>query len=201
MLFYMIKGANVTFRHFLFMYPPLVFMAVYALGRLCNHKRIGQIVKGGLAFQTAVCVALIIVGHPFQTTYFNILAGKNVAENFQYINTDYYKEALEQILKLDSGNNILVSSDNLNCYYGIKQAWEILSPKKKDRIQIAEPETEACDNADYHVYGYSTLVKENMEAEQGITGVVFCEPEKKFNSKLELRAYGKCVIEIFYNKE
>lgn len=201
MLFYMIKGANVTFRHFLFMYPPLVFMAVYALGRLCNHKRIGQIVKGGLAFQAAVCVVLIIVGHPFQTTYFNILAGKNVAENFQYINTDYYKEALEQILKLDSGNNILVSSDNLNCYYGIKQAWEILSPKKKDRIQIAEPETEACDNADYHVYGYSTLVKENMEAEQGITGVVFCEPEKKFNSKLELRAYGKCVIEIFYNKE
>lgn len=131
MLFYMIKGANVTFRHFLFMYPPLVFMAVYALGRLCNHKRIGQIVKGGLAFQAAVCVVLIIVGHPFQTTYFNILAGKNVAENFQYINTDYYKEALEQILKLDSGNNILVSSDNLNCYYGIKQAWEILSPKKR----------------------------------------------------------------------
>lgn len=201
MVFFMIRGANVTFRHFLFMYPPLVFVAIYVLGKLSWRKYVNTIIKGCLVFQILICAVLIVAGHPFQTTYFNILAGKNVAEKFQYTNTDYYKEALEQILRMDDRNKILISSDNLNCYYGIKQAWEILSPGKKARIQIAEPETEECNIADYHIYGYSTLIKENMEAERGLTEAAYCEPEEKYNSKLQLDAYGKTVIEIYYNRE
>ena len=200
MLFYIIKGANVTFRHFLFMYPPLVFMAVYTLGRLCCRKRLVQIIRGGLALQSVVCMVLIITGHPFQTTYFNVLAGKNVAERFEYINTDYYKEALEKILKMDEREHILISSDNWNCYYGIKQAWEVLHPDKKAQIEIAEPETEKCAQADYHVYGYSTLIKENMGAERGYAGMVYCEPEIHYNTQLLLKAYGKPVVAIYYNQ-
>lgn len=200
MLFFMIRGANVTFRHFFFMYPELALMAVYVLGNICKRPLAERITRICVVLQSVICVVLIIVGHPFEGTYFNILAGRNVEERFQYINTDYYKEALEQILAMDDREEILVSSDNLNCYYGIKQAWEILNPVKKARIQIAEPETEACGNADYHVYDHSTLVVENREAQLGLNDAVFCEPEKKYNTQLGLDAYGKRVITIYYNQ-
>lgn len=45
-------------------------------------------------------------------------------------------------------------------------------------MQVAEPETDACREADYHVYGHSTLVKENREAQLELDDTVFCEPEK-----------------------
>ena len=102
-------------------------------------------------------------------------------------------------MKMDEGDDILISSDNLNCYFGIKQAWEILHPDKKARIRIAEPETVECENADYHVYGYSTLIKENKEASLGIADFVYCEPEKKYGKQFGLDAYGKRVITIYYD--
>ena len=200
MVFFMIKGANVSFRHFFFLYPVLAFMSVYVLYTLCNQRQIEKIVQGCMLLQSVICIVLIVAGHPFQTTYFNTLAGRNVAERFEYINTDYYKEALEQNLKMDESNDIWISSDNLNCYFGIKQAWEILDPVKKARIQIAEPETPECENADYHVYGYSTLIKENKEAQLGITDAIFCDPEKKYNMQLGFDAYGKRVVTIYYNQ-
>lgn len=120
-------------------------------------------------------------------------------ERFEYANTDCYKEALEQILRMDDNNDIMVSSDNWNCYYGVKQAWEVLNPEKKKRIQIAEPETEESNIADYHVYGQSVLKKENIEIERGITERDLYAPEEKYNSKKCLDAYGKTVIAIYYN--
>ena len=200
MLFFVFRGANVSFRHFFFLYPELVFMAVYVLGLLCRKDVVRRWVFRVTGLQAFVCLWLIIAGHPFQTTYFNILAGKHIDERFEYINTDYYKAALEQILKMDDREEIWISSDNMNCYFGIKQAWEILHPEKKSRIKIAEPETEECEHADYHVYGHSVLIKENMEARQGLSDAVVCEPEKKYDSFLGLDAYGKRVITIYYNE-
>ena len=200
MLYFMIKGANVTFRHFWFMYPAFTFTGVYVLSRICDTEKRKKFAGIILIAQMAVCVLLIVAGHPFETTYFNVIAGKNADQRFEYVNTDYYKAALEKILKMDDREEILISSDNLNCYFGVKQAWEILSPEKKARIEIAEPETEECENADYHVYGQSVLVQENRLAEQGIGEKVFCEPEKKFNTCEKLGAYGKTVISIWYNR-
>ena len=200
MLYFMIKGSNVKFRHFWFMYPLFTFTGIYVVSRICNTEKRSKYAGITLIAQMAICVVLIATGHPFETTYFNILAGKNADQRFEYVNTDYYKAALEKILTMDSGDDILISSDNLNCYFGIKQAWEVLNPEKKNRIQIAEPDTEECANADYHVYGQSVFVQENKMAKLGVGDVVYCTPEEKFNSCEKLGAYGKTVISIWYNR-
>lgn len=200
MLVFIVKGANVTFRHFFFIYPPMVFMAVYVLNQIAKNRKAEKILYLCGILQMLWCAGLIVVGHPFESTYFNILAGKNVEEKFEYANLDYYKAALEQVLRMDSADSIVISSDNLNCYYGIKQAWEVLNPKEKNRIQVAEPETEACENADYHVYGESIFIKENMEAQLGLEELKKCDPDSKFNTSLGLDAYGKRVITIYYNR-
>lgn len=202
LLFVAVKGANIygKWRHFYFLYPELVLMAVCGLQWFSGlHKKAGLITKGALAVQGVVCVVLLVSGHPFQSTYFNCLAGRPVADRFEYDSTDYYKIALEKILEMDSGEDICVSSENLVCYYGIKQAWEILSPEKKARIQIAEPETEECEKAKYHVYAESTLRKINLMAESGMEEGQVCAPEEKFSKQLGLDAYGYRIITIYYN--
>lgn len=174
-------------------------MAVYILGKLSNRDKVDRIIEAVVGIQSIVCVMLIIAGHPFQNTYFNVLAGFHVDERFEYENTDYYKEALEEILRIDQRDTVLISSDNWNCYFGIKQAWEVLSPSKKGRICIAEPETEECSRADYHIYGQSTLVKENMEIVQGIQHGNMYTPSEKYNTEKQMDAYGKTVVTIYYN--
>ena len=37
MLVFIVKGANVTFRHFFFIYPPMVFMAIYVLNQIAKN--------------------------------------------------------------------------------------------------------------------------------------------------------------------
>lgn len=204
MLYFVLCGANVygKWRHFYFIYPELVIMAVCALQYICGmHKKAELVVYVLLGFQGISCVFLLIFGHPFQGHYFNVLAGHPVAERFDYAGTEEYKEALEVILKMDTNDDICISSDNLVCYYGIKQAWEILSPEKKARIRIAEPETEECENADYHIYGESTLRKTNQMIENAIEEGDVYAPEKKFDMQIGLNAYGNRIITIYYNSK
>ncbi len=203
MAFFMIHGANVYggWRHFYFIYPELALLAVYALNKICVQSyKAAKIIKVFLAVEGVFCVGLIISGHPFQAAYYNCLVKRPVAERFEYSGTEYYKEALEEILKRDNRNNILVSSDNIVCYYGIKQAWEILNPIEKQRICIAEPETDECRKADYHIYDESTLRYSNLIAEKKLedSATVYV-PEKKFDTQIGLDAYGCRIITIYYN--
>lgn len=203
MTFFALRGANVYdgWRHFYFIYPEMVLLAVCALKWLCGlNGKIEKIVEVGVIFQAVVCILLLILGHPFQEEYMNYLAKRPVADNFEYANTPIYKEALEEVLKINDSKTILISSDSLICYYGIKQAWEILAPDKKARIQIAEPDTEECMNADYHIYSESTLRKEAKMAALNLEDRVLCEPEKKFDSQIGFDAYGYRIITIYYNK-
>lgn len=202
MLFYMIKGANVygKWRHFYFIYPELVLIAICGLDWFCGlHKKVHHLVKVLLLLQACVCIGLLYLGHPFQSYYFNCLVERPVGVEFEYASTIGYKEALEIILKRETRDDILISSDHITCYYGIKQAWEVLSPEKKERIQIAEPETEGCINADYHVYDECNLRQEKWFAENGMTEDTKYVPEKKFDRQIVLRAYGNPIITIYYH--
>lgn len=203
MFYFIVRGANVYggWRHYYFIYPELALLAVCVLDWLCGifYKK-EKLIWGVLMVQGVICVGLLVVGHPFQTSYHNCLAKRPVAREFEYAGTEYYKEALEQILAVDGSDSILVSSEDYNCYYGIKQAWEILHPDKKARIQIAEPETAGCEEAKYHIYSESSLQKERLMYENGLRDLPPYKPEEKFNSQLVFEAYGYRIITVYYNK-
>lgn len=204
MLFFVFHGANVygKWRHFFFIYPELVLMAVCGLkwlsGKGEKSKKTVEILIG---LEAAACIGILIVGHPFQESYFNILAGDQPIEDYGSGSTTEFKMVLEDILEMDDRDEIHIAAFVLNDYYGIKQAWEILSPEKKARIQIGEPDTEFCRTADYHVYLNYNLLMHNRLIESGLEEGEPVDPEELFSEKKEYGAYGNTIITVYWNRD
>lgn len=200
MLVYMIKGSNVYngWRHFYFIYPALIFLSVMGMEALERHIRKKEILWGLTAVQGVFCIYLLIAGHPLQYVYYNFLAGNDVEQNYE-VDTGVvaFQYGLKQILNRDDSDAILISSDNIMSYYGIKMAWEVLPHDEKARIQIAEPETEACAQADYHVYNHTRMVMDTMIYENGLDENKYWEPKENYEHFLTVESYGMDVLDIY----
>jgi tetratricopeptide (TPR) repeat protein len=91
-------------RHFLFIYPPLVVIAAIGWATLIRsrQKAVGYAMAGLLAVGLYSPVRFTLVNHPFESLYFNEIEGgiKNAYGKFE---TDYYmlgiKPATEWLMK------------------------------------------------------------------------------------------------------
>jgi len=98
-------------RHFYFVYSPLLYIAVY--GFVCIQSSKVQILKKLIRFSTVFSLATtfvwMIANHPYQYVYFNILSRGKISENFE---KDYWrlssKECLEYILNRDDNLRITI---------------------------------------------------------------------------------------------
>ena len=92
-------------RHFYFIYPAFVMLALYAVSKIPQKK--GALIAGSLlGVQTLIVIVFMIMGHPFQHVYFNELISHDdeyLRRNFEL---DYWgvssKQALEAILAQDT---------------------------------------------------------------------------------------------------
>ena len=108
-----------------------------------------------------------------------------------------FQYALKQILQQDDSDKILISSDNLVSYYGIKMAWEVLPHDEKDRIRIAEPETKECEEADYHIYNHTRILMDNRIYEEGLDVGTYWEPKENYEYFQTIEAYGLDILDIY----
>ena len=200
LLVYMIKGSNVYngWRHFYFIYPSLVLLAVMGMASLVKWIAWKRPVWAVMAAQGMFCVYLLVSGHPLQYVYYNFLAGNNVEETYE-VDTGVlaFQYALKQILQQDDSGIILISSDNLVSYYGIKMAWEVLPHDEKDRIQIAGPETKECEEADYHIYNHTRILMDTRIYEEGLDGGTYWEPKENYEYFQTIEAYGLDILDIY----
>ena len=95
-------------RHLYFIYPCLIFISISGLEfilRKLNLKYLLVIVVPFLIYNAI----WMVKNHPFQFVYFNILAGKNINNNFEL---DYWgtsnKEALKYIVNNDKKNDLKI---------------------------------------------------------------------------------------------
>ena len=95
-------------------------------------------------FQIALTMLL---SHPHQNVYFNLIAGKKIDKYFEM---DYWglsnKQAFEYILKNDNKEKIFIGSASS---ISLEHSKQILSEKNKSRIKISKN-----DNADYIIDNY-----------------------------------------------
>lgn len=105
-------------RHLYFIYPAFVVFSLAGLDSMLSFTkslglRTGSIIRH--VIHAAVILSLLhtlhymVINHPHQMVYFNLLAGKNIRENFEL---DYwglsYRQALEHILSQDNASSINV---------------------------------------------------------------------------------------------
>lgn len=198
MAFYMIKGSNVYngWRHFYFIYPAAIILAAVALSKL--EHWMGKWMWGGILLQIVVCLYLMISAHPLQYVYYNCLAGNDVEDRFELDTGNVsFQYALKQILKIDSSDEIVVSSDNLSSYYGIKMAWEVLPKAEKERFQVVEPETDECARSDYHIYNRTTVNVDNRAFSEGLEDGMHWTPMENYEQCFSLEAYGMDVLDVY----
>jgi hypothetical protein len=110
-----------SWRHLYFIYPAFLILSLK--GMLILHASLKSIRRAGkvlaplfvliIFFGLARTAAFLIINHPHQNVYFNVLAGKNVQADWDL---DYwglsYRQALEYILKHDPDQRINICVQN-----------------------------------------------------------------------------------------
>jgi hypothetical protein len=144
-----------AWRQMYFIYPSFLLMAIYGLSSLFNAKFFsGDLPKVILSILLILSMAgtgfTMIMSHPFEDVYFNILLSKKDQYLRKTFELDYwgtsYKQALDFILANDRSPVIKIKVANLageHNYY-------ILKPSDQKRITYVE----ADDQADYFISNY-----------------------------------------------
>jgi hypothetical protein len=138
-------------RHFYFIYPALILIAVAGiefLYKLISDARSLQarIRDGVKYFFTAIIilslvnvVLYVVNNHPFEFLYFNRLAGRSMEEIMQNYEMDYYhvaqRQALEYILNHDDSPLIKI----LDTGSGLKYNAQILPKIERERLYFCDP--------------------------------------------------------------
>ncbi len=154
-------------RHFYFLYGPMLVLAVYGIQRLgqmlssTRHSKMLRRVGAGLL---AVCLAVsgsqIALAHPNQYTYYNALVrGKDLPE---YLELDYWNVSvlptLESLLAASQSTQpVTIAGAEYWSQTGLESAYALLPIEKQARILLLPMEDVTADyilsNRTYAVLG------------------------------------------------
>lgn len=125
-------------RHLYFIYPPFVFLALYAFHRAARTRfRVPVAVVMVLAFAGSAIFS--IANHPHQHVFFNVLVNRSEKNHERKLfEMDYwgttYKQGYEAILSTDTSNNIKIKVANAAGIYGL----DILSEEDRKRLIVVD---------------------------------------------------------------
>ena len=114
-------------RHAYSIFCPFLFIAVYGLGAAfaClkqRHNVVRYVAAAAVAASMITTAGWIALNHPYQYTYFNILAAPYAAENFDH---DYWgvsgNASLDYVLENDSRDYITVLPPHPTTWYLLKE--------------------------------------------------------------------------------
>jgi hypothetical protein len=170
-------------RHLFFISPLLVIGAVYGaynfFRAVSNRKYLAIIVGLTILFLAIVPAVKMIIIHPYQQVYFNILTSKkdnHIRENYEM---DYwglsYKEGFDKLLKLDSNTNIKVFVANIAAL---------------DNAKLADEDTHRI-----------TIVEKIEDADYFITNYRFHPQEFPYKKVINIDREGSCILGVYKLKD
>ncbi len=143
-------------RHLFFIYPAIIMIGLYGLiylYRLLKRKKIYLFM--GVTLVAVFNLVVLFRLHPQEYVYFNMLAGKDMAEVKNKFELDYYgissKQALEYILEHDTSSQINIYADQFPQRLNV----QFLPIEQRNRIRLVEFE-----NATYFVGQHRFQLKE-----------------------------------------
>jgi hypothetical protein len=169
-------------RHFYFVYGPMVVTCVYGmewLGRLVKSR----IIRRGLAGAILVALAIgLAANRSSQQAYYNILAGTDVEDRYEL---DYWDvsilDALKRIKALDGESTVLVGSCENWTLSGLKKTLRMIDD---DRLECVDWQT-----ADWLILN-PTYVKLNPS--EDLDYVI-----ENYDLAYEKKSYGNVVMRVY----
>ncbi len=137
-------------RHLYFVYPPFVFMAIYAIHKLWNGK-IKMVLQIACGLQLAGLVFFMVRNHPFPQVYFNPL----VSHDEEYLRRNYdfeywacgYKQGLDYIVANDTSHHIKICCEHKT---PLDNNILMLPANQRDRFEW----TTSAQDADYFITNF-----------------------------------------------
>jgi len=195
-----------SWRHLYFLYGPMLILAVAAVRFLVERAK-GKLkvaVVSAVVLQLLVCVIVIVISHPFQYVYFNPLAGKDPARNYEF---DYWNVSQTQMLmKLaDQSDEVEINVCATDWYTGdgLAKAIKVLPEAYKERVKLRSCSILGMKtDADYLVV--NRLVSQVMEAEkrQRVSSWLYYQGGvidylEKYSTVASLRAFGSEFMTVY----
>ncbi|MEA4940143.1 MAG: glycosyltransferase family 39 protein [Christensenella sp.] len=129
-----------NWRHFYFLYGPLLLLAVFGLQQLIQllHGKWKFLAIGTVSAQILAMLLIVCLSHPFQFVYFNKLAGSDPASKFDmdYWNVSQAQALMRLVDTVDSDEQISVTSTDWYTGDGLDKAYKILSASYQSRIRL-----------------------------------------------------------------
>ena len=171
-------------RQIYFIYPAMLILATKGLADLLNFRVMRKYLAAKLCTLLLVVYSLISAGywmyvaHPFQNTYFNILAGQDWIKNFE---VDYWglsnRQALEYLASVNAGDQIYVASETVP---PLDLALKSLPEHDRNRIIVVN----GIDKAQYVINNYRFNFRD-YEAQGG------------YKKILDIKAGGEVINSIY----
>lgn len=143
-------------RHFLFVWPPVVVLAALAWHEMMNFKSKALVYGSAAVFVVGLSLPLkwMIESHPNQIVYFNEAFG-GVQKAFGNYETDYYMNSLKQATDwLIENENLAQRSDTIviasNCYKEVREYMNLVGPNIRSRY--LRYEDRVTKDFDYAIY-------------------------------------------------
>jgi hypothetical protein len=129
-----------NWRHFYFLYGPLLLLSVFGLQQLVQLLR-GKwkyLAGGAVSAQILAMLLIVCLSHPFQFVYFNKLAGSDPASKFDmdYWNVSQAQALMRLVDTVDSDEQISVTSADWYTGDGLDKAYQILPASYQSRIRL-----------------------------------------------------------------
>lgn len=143
-----------SWRHLFFIYGPILILAIGGLKYIIDKLsgKLKQAAVGVIIAQLIVLAIIIGVNHPHEHVYFNVLAGSDPAQNYEY---DYWNVSQMQLLMdlvdhPDTPYYMVVYADDWYTEHGLLQNHAVLPQEYKNAILILPYQGSGIpDNADY----------------------------------------------------
>jgi len=154
-------------RHFYFVYGPLVILAVCGIWRLTGEKTLCRRLAVGLAgLQMLSCGVYIVRNYPVEGQYFNILAGENAQLRYD---ADYWSlgavEALRWVCENDPDEKLYLAGVCAGPYLvELDHALDLLEPEDRERVVLKSGDSRTgCEyllvNTTYNIHGWEALAR------------------------------------------
>ena len=154
-------------RHFYFVYGPMVILAVCGIWRLTEGRRFCRRLALGLAgLQMLGCAVYIGANYPVEGQYFNVFAGKNAQLRYD---ADYWSlgaaEALRWVCGNDPAEKLYVAGVCAGPYLvELNSALPLLEPEDQSRVVLKSADSRTgCEyllvNTTYDIHGWEALAR------------------------------------------
>ncbi len=177
-------------RHLYFSYASMIMAATYGCDRIVNgvkHVKKRKCFMGLYTFYYTTLAVSIAMNYPHEHSYYNILAGKNVVNEYEL---DYWEVSVGQALKAidkkqPEGTKVKVGTLNLVSRWGVEGNYDTLQSNMRDSITIVDD----WKNADYVVINPSYAVMYNKEQYEYIM--------QEYQLFYRAQSYGNAVCEVY----